>query len=319
MAPSADSPTGSEYAIMSDLQIRRSELSTPASSRKMIAGAARGNADLVFLDLEDSVAPSQKVQARQNAVWGIRELDWGDKLVALRINALDTQYAYEDIIEVVEGSHARLDIIIVPKVTSAEDVRWVDRLLTQIETKLELQSSIGIEVLIEDVAAVARLDDIAHASPRLKALIFGPADFGASQGVRFSDFENSTGENPWKYVRQRIVIAARAAGIAAVDGPFEHYLDDASYRELAARAYEMGYSGKWAIHPRQVDVANDVFTTGADTVAQARKVLESYQAALGRGEGAFVMDGKMVDAASIRPLREIVMTDELLVARSRTR
>ena len=208
------------------MRLRRSELSTPASNERMIEKAVASNADLVFLDLEDSVSPNEKVGARAKVVSALKTLDWGKKTRAFRINDLETEYAYEDIISVVEEAGEYLDIIIIPKVKTAKDVWWVDVLLSQIEKRLKRPRRIGLEVLIEEVEAIINIEEIARASSRLEALIFGPADYSASQGMDSQVIEGHLDAypgDPWHYARNRIAIAARAARIDAVDGAFPDY------------------------------------------------------------------------------------------------
>ena len=281
---------------------RRSELSTPASSRKMIASAARSGADLVFLDLEDSVAPAGKEEARANAVWGLTELSWGGKARAVRINGAETQYAYRDLIDIAEQAAGHVDLLIIPKVRTAEQVAWADITLTQIEARLRRPDRIGLEVLIEDVEALVNIDRIARSSTRLEALIFGPGDLAASQGVDLTEVEGDI----WGYARSRIVTTARAAGLEAIDGPFDRLTDLDGYRHEARRSAMLGFTGKWAIHPSQVGVANDVFTPSAEDLATARRIVADYRAAQERGEGVITVQGRMIDAASIRPLQDKV-------------
>ncbi|HEY5477453.1 MAG TPA: CoA ester lyase [Tepidiformaceae bacterium] len=297
------------------LRLRRCELSTPGSSEKMMAKAAASAADLVFLDLEDAVAPNEKVAARGKIIHALQNLDWGTKTRAVRINSLDTEYAYQDIIEVVEAAGDSLDMIIVPKVKSARDVWWVDCLLTQIETRLRRARPIGLEVLIEEVEAMINVEEIAKASPRLEALIFGPGDYSASQGVNTKAIGGTDGLYPgdvWHYARNKIVIAARAAGIDAVDGPFAMFKDPQGYRRECDRSSILGFVGKWAIHPSQIEIATAVYSPGTDEVAHARTLSAAYAEAEARGLGAVAVDGDMVDAASVRILRNTIRKAELM-------
>jgi citrate lyase subunit beta / citryl-CoA lyase len=286
---------------------RRSELSTPASSRKMIGSAARSDADLVFLDLEDSVAPSAKDEARGNAIWGLTELNWRRKARAVRINGVETEYAYRDVIDIVEQAGEHLDLLIIPKVRTADHVRWADILLSQIEKRTRLAKRIGLEVLIEDAEALVNIDGIARSSDRLEALIFGPGDFAASLGTEDGTARRVAGDaDAWSYARNRIVVTARAAGLVAVDGPFDRISDPDGYRLECQRAAAIGYTGKWAIHPSQVELANEAFTLGDAELARARELIAAYRAAQERGEGVIQVDGRMVDAASIRPVEDKV-------------
>jgi citrate lyase subunit beta/citryl-CoA lyase len=287
------------------MRLRRSELSTPGSSEKMLAKAAQSDADLVFCDLEDSVAPTEKEAARGKVVHALVNHEWRPGTRAVRINDLETKYAYADIIEVVTGARDALDMIIIPKVKAARDVWWVDVLLTQLEETLGLSKRIAIEVLIEEVEAMISAEEIAQASPRLEALIFGPGDYSASQGVRtkaIGGADDYPGD-VWHYARNKIVIAAKAAGIQAVDGPFAGFNDPEGYVRQANYAHTLGFSGKWAIHPSQIALANEEFAPTADEVAHARKVVAAYDEALANGLGAVTVDGQMVDIASVRLLR----------------
>jgi citrate lyase subunit beta/citryl-CoA lyase len=275
----------------------------------MLQRAAASSADLVFLDLEDSVAPSEKIGARSKIINALKTLDWGTKTKAIRMNNLETQWAYEDIIHVVEEAGEHLDIIIVPKVYRAEDVRWVDTLLTQIEKKRGWERRIGLEVLIEEVEAMINVDEIAKASPRVEALIFGPGDYSASQGVRSDAIGGVSDDYPgdvWHYQRMRIVIAARAAGIEAVDGPFPDYRDIEGYRRECRKANLIGFIGKWCIHPDQIPLANENFAPDALRVARARAEVAAYEQAEREGKGAVQYEGRMIDAATSRVLRNII-------------
>lgn len=289
---------------------RRVQLSTPGSSEKMMAKAAQSAADHVFLDLEDSVAPNQKVAARQKVVEALNTLDWGGKTRCVRINDLSTEFAYEDIIEVVEGAGANLDTIMMTKVTSAADILFTDRLLRMMEKKLKLARPIGIEALIEEVEGLQHIEEIAHASDRLECLIFGMGDFSASMGVSVEAAMGGSGTYPgdiWHYARFRLVMACRAAGIDPVDGPYADFKNPDGYREECKRAAALGCVGKWAIHPSQIVVATEVFSPDPAKVAYARKLAAAYAAAESQGLGAINVDGTMVDVASIRILRNTVL------------
>ncbi len=297
------------------MRLRRSELSTPASNERMIEKAVASNADLVFLDLEDSVSPNEKVSARAKVISALKTLDWGKKTRAFRINDLETEYAYQDIISVVEEAGEYLDIIIIPKVKSAKDIWWVDVLLAQIEKRLKRPRRIGLEVLIEEVEAIINIEEIARASSRLEALIFGPADYSASQGMDSKVIEGQLDTypgDPWHYARNRIAIAARAAGIDAVDGAFPDYKNLDGYKRECIRSRTLGFVGKWAIHPSQVDIANQVFSPSQEEVAYARKLDTAYAEALASGLGAVAVDGKMIDAAIVRSLRNVIQKADLI-------
>lgn len=297
------------------MRLRRSELSTPASNEHMMEKAAASNADLVFLDLEDSVSPNEKVRARAKVIHALKTLNWGKKTRAVRINDLETEYAYQDIISIVEEAGEHLDIIIIPKVKSAKDVWWVDVLLSQIEKRLKRTQRIGLEVLIEEVEAMINVEEIARSSPRLEALIFGPYDYAASQGVDSKviggDFDIYPGDI-WHYARNKIVIAARAAGIDAVDGPYVDFKNADGYRRECVRTCTLGFVGKWAIHPSQVDIANQVFSPSQEEVDRARRLDAIYSEAQARGLGAVAYEGKMIDVAVIRNARNIIQKADLI-------
>ncbi len=289
-------------AVMT-LRLRRSELSTPASSPKMIEKAMATAADMVFLDLEDAVAPAQKEGARKNAVDALRNLDWGKKVRAVRVNGADTHWAHDDVIEVVEGAGDKLDVIIVPKPKAPRDIWFFDTLLTQLETKLHLKNKIGLEALIEESAALACVEEIAASSPRLEALILGFGDLSASQGMRFgvaSDPANRYPGDIWHHARVRMITACRANGIDAIDGPFGNFRDADGYRREATWAATLGAVGKWAIHPSQIEIANDVFAPTPHEIENARKMSEAYQAATRDGAGAAGAGGMLVDAVAVR-------------------
>ncbi len=289
-------------------RLRRCQLSVPGSSEKMMSKAAAMDVDFVFLDLEDAVAPAEKRPARARIVDALNGLDWGRTTRCVRVNDLTTEYAYEDIIEVVEGAGANLDVIMLPKAMSAADVQFVDKLLTMMEIKLKLPHRIGIDVLIEEVEAMMNVEAIAASTPRLECLIFGMGDYSASQGVSVRDIGGSSGYpgDIWHYQRHRLTIAARANRLDAVDGPFADFRDPDVYLQEARRAMILGMVGKWAIHPSQVELAQQVFSPSPDDVARARDMMRAYDAALAQGLGAVQYDGKMIDIASIRIVRNLV-------------
>ena len=265
--------------------------------------AARAGADLVFLDLEDACAPSAKKSARATAVAALTNLDWGKTTRAIRINGLDTPWCYGDIVEVVTGAREAVDVLIVPKARSARDIWWVDVLLTQLEEDLGLSRPIGLEALIEEAEGLVNAAEIARASPRLEALIFGAGDLSASLRSRVDGNFDPQGDYPgefWHFARMQVLAAARAAGIGAIDAPYPAYRDLTGYRRAATQASLLGFDGKWAIHPDQVPVAHDVFTATATEVADARAVIADYGRAESGGLGAVGRDGKLVDAALMR-------------------
>jgi citrate lyase subunit beta/citryl-CoA lyase len=295
-------------------RLRRCQLSVPGSSEKMMAKAAGMGVDFVFLDLEDAVAPSEKRPARRKIVDALNGLDWGRTTRCVRINDLTTEYAYEDIIEVVEGAGRNLDVIMLPKAMSAADVQFVDKLLSMMEKKLGLRHRIGIDVLIEEVEAMMNVEAIAASTPRLECLIFGMGDYSASQGVSMRDIGGSGGYpgDIWHYQRQRLTIAARAHRLDAVDGPFADFRSPDAFREEARRAMILGMAGKWAIHPSQVELAQDVFSPAAADVARARDMIRAYDEALSQGLGAVQYEGKMMDIASVRIVRNLVQRADLI-------
>jgi citrate lyase subunit beta/citryl-CoA lyase len=285
-------------------RLRRSELSTPGTSEKMIEKAAASDADLVFLDLEDAVAPSEKERARTPIVEALNGLDWGKKTRAVRINGTHTHWCAEDIVEVVTGAGANLDVIIIPKVKAPRDVWFVDTLLTQLEQKLGLEPGrIGLELLIEETEALARVEEIAGCCSRLEALILGVGDLSASQGMRLGHIGATKSKYPgdiWHYARARMIVAARAHGLDPIDGPFGDFRDSDGYREEASWATALGAVGKWCIHPSQIEIANDVFSPTESEVRRARAVIKDMREAEAAGQGAANRNGTMIDAATAR-------------------
>ena len=282
---------------------RRSELATPASSERMCEKAASSGADLVFLDLEDACAPVAKEGARQIAVAALTGQDWGRTVRAVRVNGIETPWCHGDVIEMVTGAHEALDVVIVPKARSARDVWWVDVLLTQLETKLGLRKRIRLEVLVEESEGLANAVEIAKASDRLEAIIFGAGDLSASQRARVDGNFDPAGDYPgdfWHYARFQVVTAARAAGIDAIDAPYPAYTDPDGYRRSAVHASLLGFDGKWAIHPSQIPIAHAVFSPTEAEVADAREAIEVYRRSEAEGVGAIGRDGRLVDAAHMR-------------------
>jgi citrate lyase subunit beta/citryl-CoA lyase len=281
---------------------RRSQLSVPGSSEKMLQKAAASAADHVFCDLEDAVAPSAKVEARRKISWALNNLDWGRKTRCVRINDVTTEWCHGDIIEIVETAGANLDTIMLTKPYSAADVIFLDRMLNQLEKKLKLERKIGIEVLIEEVQALQNVEAIATCSERMECLIFGMGDYSGSQGIDIVNI-GGTADYPgdiFHFARFRITMAARAAKIDAVDGPFGDFKDEAGYREEARRARSLGMVGKWAIHPAQIAPALEIFSPTPDEVAKARKMAAAYREAEAKGLGAVQIDGVMIDVAVLR-------------------
>ena len=287
------------------VRLRRSQLSVPGSSEKMLAKGAASAADHVFCDLEDAVAPSVKVEARDKIAWALNNLDWGKKTRCVRINDVNTEYCHGDIITVVEKAGANLDTIMLTKPMSGGDVRFLDLMLTQLEKKLKLDKRIGIEVLIEEVEALQNVEEISRSSERLECLIFGMGDYSASQGINarsIGDAEGYPGDI-FHYARFRVTMAARAARIDAVDGPYGNFSDDAGFRREANRAKSLGMIGKWAIHPNQIAPALEIFSPTPAEVTRARRLEAAYREAEARGEGAAQLDGAMIDVVVLRMVK----------------
>lgn len=282
-------------------RLRRSTLATPGSNPYMIAKAAASEADEVFLDLEDAVAPGERPAARHHIVDGLTRLEWGRKVRSVRINALDTDDGIDDLSAVVQGAGAVVDTIIVPKVGSASEVHTVERLLSHLERRHGIDRPIALEILIETAEGLARVQDIASASERIETLIIGVGDLAASQGARVvgvepDDFIDST---LWLFARSRVLMAARSAGIEAIDGPFTRIWDLDAYERVVHQARVMGFSGKWAIHPSQLPVANKGFALQPAERRWLSRLDAAYAPALDAGTGAIAMDGELVDAAHL--------------------
>jgi citrate lyase beta subunit len=268
-------------------RLERSMLYVPASRPNMIEKAAASDADAVCIDLEDAVAVDEKPASRANVVRAFRELDFGRKLKAFRINGLDTPFAYRDLIEVVEAAGDTIDVVMMPKANLPQDVRFVCMLLTQIELAKGFERQIGLEVQIESAKGFVWLREIAEASPRLQALIFGPGDYSAT-------------------MQMPVAAMARANGLRAIDGPYAGYRDVAGLEHAAHIARVMGFDGKQCIHPSQIPIVNRIFSPSAEEVAHAKSVVEAYDEAAKSGRGAIGKDGKMIDFANIRMARALL-------------
>ncbi|OFB40912.1 citryl-CoA lyase [Mycolicibacterium sp. (ex Dasyatis americana)] len=295
--------------------VRRSELALPACNDHMFVKGVTCGADLVFLDLEDATPVGLKVESRAKAIRALTELDWGRTARAVRINGLDTPWCHDDIIDVVTHAGSRLDTVVIPKARTAKDVWWVDVLLTQLEEKLGLDRKIRLEVLIEEVEGLANAEEIVRASPRLDAVIFGVGDFSLSQGARVDTNFVPMGEYPgdfWAYARNKIMVAARIAGIDAIDSPYPDYADVAGYEAEARRSSLYGYTGKWAIHPSQVPIANEVFAPTAEEIALAQRNVAAYREAEAAGRGAVGVEGVLVDAAHVKKAEEVLARATLI-------
>ncbi|MFY9835590.1 MAG: CoA ester lyase [Xanthobacteraceae bacterium] len=298
-------------------RLHRSELAVPGSNPSLFEKSAKSKADIIFLDLEDAVSPSDKEQARRNIIAALNDVDWGTKTMMVRINGLDTHYMYRDVVDVVETC-PRLDMILIPKVGVAADVYAIDMLVTQIETAKRRTKRIGFEVLIETALGMANVEAIAKSSPRLEAMSFGVADYAASTRARttviggvnpdygvLADKDAEGGRNyfwsdQWHAAQTRMLIACRAYGLRPIDGPFGDFSDRDGYLAAAKRAAVLGYEGKWAIHPSQIELANQVFTPSKAEVTKAQRILEAMDQAAKEGKGAVSLDGRLIDIASIR-------------------
>lgn len=295
-------------------RLRRCQLSVPGSSEKMMAKAAGLGADYVFLDLEDAVAPDQKKAARGNIVKALNTLEFGRTVRCVRINDTTTRFCYGDIIEVVQGAGAELDMIMIPKVLDADDVLFVDKLVSQLEKDLGLSNRIGLECLIEEVEGMMNIERIAASTPRLEALIFGMGDYSASQGISVKAIGGSSGYpgDIWHYQRHRLAIACKSFGLDPVDGPFADIQNPEGFREECRRAMTLGLVGKWAIHPSQVEIAQEVFSPSKTDVERARAMKAAFDEALAKGLGAVMYEGKMIDIASIRIINNTVDRAKLI-------
>ena len=304
----------------------RCQLFGPASNTKLFAKMAASAADVINIDLEDSVAPSDKDIARANAIEAINTVDWGSKTISVRINSLDTPYWYRDVVDLLEQSSDRLDQIMIPKVGCAADIYAVDALVTAIEAAKGRNKRITFEVIIESAAGLSNVDEIAASSPRLVAMSLGAADFAASMGMATTGI-GGTQENyymlregakywsdPWHWAQTAIVAACRTHGVLPVDGPFGDFSDDEGYRAQALRSATLGMVGKWAIHPKQIALANDVFTPSEAAVTEAREILAAMTQAKENGEGATVYKGRLVDIASIKQAEVIVKQSEMIAS-----
>jgi malyl-CoA/(S)-citramalyl-CoA lyase len=309
-------------------RLNRSELAVPGSQPKLFEKAAASEADVVFLDLEDAVAPDDKAQARKNIIAALNDMDWGKKTMSVRINGLDTHYMYRDVVDVLEQTGDRLDLIMIPKVGTVGDVYALDMLVTQIETAKGRKKRIGFELIIETALGMQNVNEIAQASRRIESLHFGVADYAASTRARTT---NIGGANPaysvltdkdeaghrdvhwgdmWHYAIARMVVAARANGLRPVDGPFGDFSDPDGYRAGAHRAAVLGCEGKWAIHPSQIALANEVYSPSEAEVTKAKRILEAMQEAAKAGKGAVSLDGRLIDYASIRQAEVLVKKAE---------
>jgi malyl-CoA/(S)-citramalyl-CoA lyase len=304
--------------------LHRSELAVPGSNLRMLEKAPTAGADVVFLDLEDAVAPDDKAQARKNVIEALNDMDWSNCSVSVRINGLDTHYCYRDIVDVVEQAGDKLDTLLIPKVNRPADILFVSTLLEQIEAARGLEP-INLHILIETALGMANVESIAQTCPeRLEAMVFGVADYAASTQARTTQMG---GANPdyavlthadaggrreghwgdqWHYAISRLVVACRAYGLRPIDGPFGDIQDAEGFLAVARSVAALGVEGKWAIHPSQIALANQVFTPGEAEVDRARRILSAMAEAAKAGRGAVALDGRLIDAASIRQAQVMV-------------
>lgn len=303
------------------LRVQRCELAVPGSNPKMIEKAADSAADYVFLDLEDAVAPDDKLQARKNVIQALNDIDWAGKgkTVSIRINGLDTHYMYRDVVDVVEQAGNKLDTILIPKVGNSADVYMVDAMVTQIEEAKGYSNKIGIEALVETALGMANVEAIATASPRMEAMHFGVADYAASNRARTVNIGGLNPDYPgdqWHHAISRMTVACRAYGLRPIDGPFGDFNDPDGFLLAARRGAALGIEGKWAIHPSQIELANQVFTPPEAEVTKAHRILEELEKAAQEGRGAASLDGKMIDAASARMAENVVRAAAAIAAKS---
>ena len=316
-------------------RLNRSELAVPGSQPQLFEKAAKSAADVVFLDLEDAVAPDDKVQARKNVIAALNDIDWRGtgKTVSVRINGLDTHYMYRDVVEVLEQSSDRLDLIMIPKVGTASDVYAVDMMVTQIEAAKGRKKRVGFEMIIETALGMQNIHAIAAASKRNESLHFGVADYAASTKARTTSIggphpdyavltdaaadgsRDTHWGDMWHYAISRMVVAARANGLRPVDGPFGNFQDADGFKAQARRAAVLGCEGKWAIHPSQVALANEVMSPGEADVARARRIIAAMDEAAKAGKGAVSLDGRLIDYASIRQAEVLVKKAEQIAAK----
>ena len=303
-------------------RVQRCELAVPGSNPGMFEKALKSGADFIFLDLEDAVAPDDKVQARKNVIGAINDLDWRGNGVTLsvRINGLDTQYMVRDVVDLIEQAGHKIDTILIPKVGVYADVYMVEAMLSQLETQQGLKNRIGIEALIETALGMSNVEDIARngASGRLEALHFGVADYAASNRARTTNIGGLNPDYPgdqWHSAISRMTVACRAYGLRPIDGPFGDIKDPDGYKLAARRSAALGCEGKWAIHPSQIELANEVYTPPPAEIEKAKRILVALKEAASHGKGAAALDGRLIDAASERMALNIVRTAEAIAAR----
>ena len=298
-------------------RLQRSELAVPGSSPQMFEKALNSDADYIFLDLEDAVSPNDKLTARQNIIQGLNDINWkkNGKTISVRINGLDTHYMYKDLIDIVTQAGQHIDTILIPKVGVRDDVYMVDCLLSQLEDEMNLKNKIGIECLIETALGMVNIEQIAKSSSRLEALHFGVADYAASLRARTVVIGGLNPDYPgdqWHHGLSKLVATCRAFGLRAIDGPFGDFNDPDGYINAAKRGAAIGIEGKWAIHPSQIQYANNVFSPPESEVHKAKRIIDELAKAASQGKGAAQLDGRMIDAASERMAENIVNIDNLI-------
>ena len=305
------------------LRVQRSELAVPGSNPNMFEKAMKSGVDFVFLDLEDAVAPDDKLRARKNVIEAINDLDWKEYGVSLsvRINGLDTQFMVRDVVDLIEQAGHKLDTILVPKVGVYSDIYMVEAMLCQLEIQQGLKNRIGIEALIETALGMSNVEDIARSSVagRLEALHFGVADYAASKRARTTNIGGLNPDYPgdqWHAAISRMTVACRAYGLRPIDGPFGDIKDPDGYKLAARRAAALGIEGKWAIHPSQVALANEIFTPPAAEIEKAKRILTALEEAAAHGKGAAALDGRLIDAASARMANNVVEVAESIAVKN---
>ena len=296
-------------------RLQRSELAVPGSSPKMFEKALNSDADYVFLDLEDAVSPNDKISARENVIQSLKEMNWMEsgKTISVRVNGLDTHYMYKDVVEIMTQVGDRVDTLLIPKVGVRDDVYMVDCLVSQIEEEKGFKTKVGLECLIETALGMANIEEIAKSSSRLEALHFGVADYAASLRARTVVIGGLNPDYPgdqWHHGLSKLVVTCRAFGLRPIDGPFGDIKDPEGYTEAAKRGAAIGIEGKWAIHPSQIEHANNVFSPPKAEVDKAKRILDELKKAADEGRGAAQLDGRMIDAASARMAENIVNIDK---------
>ncbi len=305
-------------------RLNRSELAVPGSNPGMFEKAAASDVDVIFLDLEDAVAPDEKEQARKNIIEGLNDIDWKGKTLSVRINGLDTHYMYRDVVDLIEQATDKLDLIMIPKIGTVSDVYALDMLVTQVEDAVSAKKRLGFELIVETALGMQNVNEISAASKRLESLHFGVADYAASTKAKTTVIG---GPNPnyhvltdadgdgnrevhwgdmWHYAVARMVVAARANGLRPIDGPFGDFGDADGYIAQANRSATLGCEGKWAIHPSQIELANTVFSPTEEEVTKAQRIIDAMAEATKAGKGAVTLDGRLIDIASIKQAEVMV-------------